>query len=226
MKILHLSDTHGIHSSLGLDGVDVVAFTGDESNYRDPVMNEKEFYTWFEWFQSLEVEHKLYIPGNHSAYVYNNESYVKRLLKDAGIIWLHQERHEIDGIVFYGDAYSPAFGNWYYMKDRSKLNKNWKNIPDDVNVLLTHTPPKGILDLATRPNGGLEQCGCSALTKRIIELKNLRLHLFGHIHNNGELINFGALKRYGIFFSNGTVVADDAMTQSWTNVPNIFEING
>lgn len=232
MKILHISDTHGIHSSLDLDGVDVIAFTGDESNYREPIMNEKEFYRWFEWFESLDVWTKLYIPGNHSAYVYNNESYVKGLFKENGIEWLHQRRFVLDGVVFYGDAYSPLFGNWYYMKQRNRLHDIWEAIPDDVNVLLTHTPPKGILDLAHRPNRTVEQAGCNNLFKRIKKLKDLKLHLFGHIHDNGELINFGVLKRYDILFSNGTLVEDDTLTKywtdapNWTNVPNIFEING
>jgi 3',5'-cyclic AMP phosphodiesterase CpdA len=52
MKIFHVSDTHGLHHQINIpNDIDVLAFTGDESNHRDPYRNEAEFYDFAEWFR-------------------------------------------------------------------------------------------------------------------------------------------------------------------------------
>jgi len=69
-------------------------------------------------------------------------------------------------------------------------------IPDDVNVLITHGPPSGILDL----NDDDEYCGCVNLLHRIKELTKLKCHVFGHIHNE-----YGTKEKYGIKFVNASL---------------------
>lgn len=50
LRVLHLSDTHGFHDLLNVpQDIDVLAFTGDESNRRDPYFNEAEFYDFAEF---------------------------------------------------------------------------------------------------------------------------------------------------------------------------------
>jgi hypothetical protein len=46
--------------------------------------------------------------------------------------------------------YTPTFGyGWAFNKDRTKLDRIWRNIIDeDVDIVITHGPPKGILDLS------------------------------------------------------------------------------
>ena len=52
-----------------------------------------------------------------------------------------------------------------------------KQIPHDINVLITHSPPFGILDFDDNIN-----YGCRDLLN-VVEQINPRYHLFGHIHN-------------------------------------------
>jgi hypothetical protein len=33
------------------------------------------------------------------------------------------------------------------MKKRTQLDVVWQSVPDDVDILITHGPPKGVLDL-------------------------------------------------------------------------------
>jgi Icc-related predicted phosphoesterase len=47
-----------------------------------------------------------------------------------------------------------------------------------IQILITHTPPYGVLDLTRR---GIN-AGCESLLERMVKLKDLRLHVFGHIH--------------------------------------------
>jgi len=50
--------------------------------------------------------------------------------------------------------------------------KKMENIPDDVDILITHVPPYGILD----ENSGSEEV-LNALCN-----KNMKVHIFGHAH--------------------------------------------
>lgn len=184
MKIYHISDTHSYHNLLNINEseIDVIVHTGDGTNYRDPIRNEKEFFDFINWYAQVLVKNRIYIPGNHDSWVATFERQAKREFEDRGIIYLNKKEITIDGVKFYGDGISPTFGNWVFMADRSKMHKHWDLIPEDVNVLLTHTPPKGILDLSENRNGRIEMCGCSALFKKVRKLDNIKLHAFGHIH--------------------------------------------
>lgn len=47
-----------------------------------------------------------------------------------------------------------------------------------MQILVTHTPPNGILDRTRR--GVI--AGCESLKSRLSHLKDIKLHVFGHIH--------------------------------------------
>ena len=51
MKILHITDSHTFHNQLKLQDADVLCFTGDATNYRDPSLNHKEFRDFYEWVE-------------------------------------------------------------------------------------------------------------------------------------------------------------------------------
>lgn len=225
MRIYHISDSHGFHSEYKVPtDIDVVCFTGDESNHRNTFLNHSEFLDFVKWYAQVPVEYKLYIPGNHSTFVYHNEKEAKNILKENGIIWLNKEEVVIDGVKFYGDGISPTFGDWVYMCKRETIGRHWELIPDDVNVLLTHTPPKGILDLTETNLHTVELCGCSALRKRIISLSDLMYHCFGHIHNGHGIENIGLRKIHGKTFSNAAGVEDGKFSKGLIFNGNILEI--
>ena len=96
------------------------------------------------------------------------------------------------------------------MKDRVKLDRYWTQaMPSYLDILVTHGPPKGILDLSYDTTNKLEFCGCNAFKKRMLQLQP-ELCLFGHIHNCQDLINAGTTKlsAYKTTYSNGSVVTD------------------
>ena len=62
MNILHLSDTHGAHRSLGrLPEADVIVHSGDIA------MNgsSSEALDFMRWFSALPYAHKIFVAGNH-----------------------------------------------------------------------------------------------------------------------------------------------------------------
>ncbi len=95
----------------------------------------------------------------------------------------------IDGVKFYGSPYQPEFFNWAFNLPRGyALKQKWAQIPLDTNVLITHGPPYGMLDMVVdnKYNQGRDlHQGCEELIEKVIDLKDLKLHCFGHLHLNG-----------------------------------------
>ena len=182
MKILHISDTHGCHRRLhDLPQADIVVHSGDFT------MNgsEQEALDFMNWFCDLPYLQKIFICGNHDECLYG--ATIDGL--DGNVHYLCNSGIEIEGLKFYG---VPMF-----MGDciSDRQIKHYANIPDDTDILITHTPPFGILDFDDNINYGSEE-----LLSRISVVQP-RLHLFGHIHSQ-----HGITVLDGTIFSNGAIM--------------------
>ena len=224
MKILHFSDSHGLHRQLEIpEGIDLIIFSGDESNHRNPVLNEPESRDFLEWFAQLKAEHKVMVAGNHSTAI-EKRLVTKAEIEKMGICYLENEEVSIDGLKIWGSPFSPTFGDWAFMKSRGKLPLLWEQIPKDTDIVVTHTPPMGILDLTYDLHCQLQFCGCRNLLKQIRRIHPV-LHLFGHIHNQKEIHNAGSTTLSGsqTIFSNGCVVTDFKL-DSLSSHGNVFNL--
>lgn len=225
VKIWHISDTHSFHGLLKVpNDIDVILHSGDASNYKDPYKNEQEMLDFIEWYGSLDTAFKIYVAGNHDTSV-EKKFITRKTFEDKGIIYLENESVEILGINIFGSPITPTFGQWSFMKSRNKMHQIWDNIPPDTNIIVTHGPPKGKLDLSIDHYGNLEFCGCNNLRKRVLELQNLQLITYGHIHNCEGIINAGIIKESvnDIIYSNGSVVTDGKFGKLSSN-GNIIEL--
>jgi Icc-related predicted phosphoesterase len=226
MKIYHISDTHTYHDQLTIpEGIDMVIHSGDCSNPRDPYNNEPEVRNFIHWFKSLPIKHKVYVAGNHDTSI-EKKLVTKKDFTDAGIIYLEDDLVEIQGVMIYGNPYTPQFGQWAFMKDRVKLDRYWTQaMPGYVDILVTHGPPKGILDKSYDRNNYLECCGDKSLLNKVLEVQPA-YHLFGHIHNCKDIVNAGMqkLSTCDTWFSNGSVVTDGKFGTLSSN-GNIIEID-
>jgi len=100
----------------------------------------------------------------------------------------------------------------------AELAEKWKLIPDDVDILITHGPPNGILDLVPR-HGWDEKTGCEELRKRVEEIAEfgrLKLHVFGHIH-----CGYGVHEEHGVKFVNASICDEDYRP---SNKPIVIDI--
>ena len=198
MRILFISDTHGYHEQLYIPSADLIICCGDESNHRNPHVNEGESYKFFEWFSRLDVEHKVFVPGNHStaiqAGLITNEDY-------PGIRFLIHQLTTIEGIRIFGSPYTPTFGkDWAYMKNANRMQQVWESVPP-CDILVTHGPPKGILDVCEdkATKGRFVHVGCKSLLNKVQQLRPA-VHAFGHIHDEPDCYNHGTLQRDGMTF--------------------------
>jgi Icc-related predicted phosphoesterase len=224
LKLWHISDTHSYHNLLQVPECDIVIFSGDESNYKDPYLNIKEFNEFIVWYSLLPIKYKIFVAGNHSAAI------AKGLVKkqdfiNKGIIYLENDYAEIEGLTIFGSPITPTFHDWYFMKSRDKMDKFWSNV-EPVDIMVTHGPPKYILDLSENKEHKLEFCGDKSLYRHVIERIKPILHCMGHIHNYKGIENSGIKKimNCDTIFSNGAVVEDGKFGNLIGN-GNLFEID-
>jgi Icc-related predicted phosphoesterase len=225
MRIWHISDTHTFHDLLKIpEGIDMVIHSGDCSNPRDPYNNEPEVRQFIHWYKSLPIKHKVYVAGNHDTSI-EKKLVTKKDFEDYNIYYLEDDLITLQGLLIYGNPYTPQFGQWAFMKDRVKLDRYWtKAMPGYIDILVTHGPPKGILDKSYSREDVLEMCGDKSLLNKVLEVEP-KYHLFGHIHNCQNIINAGIQKLSvcDTWFSNGSVVTDGKFGMLSSN-GNIFEI--
>jgi len=207
MKTWLISDTHSYHDLLTVpEDIDMVIHAGDSTNPYGWVQNQPEFEAFYEWFVYLPIQYKVLIAGNHDAWA--TKKYNVDRVKESGIHYLEHEYVELAGLKIFGSPYTPNFGEWHFMKDRSKLDEYWKQVPENLDILVTHGPPKGILDLSRNRDNVLEYCGDQALFNRVVGDIKPKYHVFGHIHNFEDCINQGRRIYKDITFINASVVTD------------------
>ena len=181
MKIVIISDTHGDHRALGQLEGDILIHCGDLENlfHHDPAAIEE----MDNWFGQQNFDHILCIGGNHDLTLEARHRMGQKPFKNA--IFLHDEEFIVDGVKFYGSSWVPWLHDHAFYADDRELRDAWAKIPRDVDVLITHTPPAGCLDVSSR---GLI-LGCQYLTNRLKHL-NPTLHCFGHVHaSTGSLVS-------------------------------------
>lgn len=176
MKIVTFSDTHGQHASVRLtkflfdNAGDLLLFAGDlQANHFD---DGKSFV---KWLASLPYKHKICVFGNHDG---NYEYTLEEANKYDNIKFLMNESINIDGINIFGSPNSVLFMDWYFMYPDNELKDIYEKIPNNTNILLTHTPPFQILD----ETFDKYNAGSKSLLDRISELNELKYNIFGHIH--------------------------------------------
>jgi len=218
VKLWHISDTHGLHSSLKVPtGIDIVIHSGDASNFRDPWLNKPELDHFLKWFSKLEIKHKIFVPGNHDTSL--EKGLISRdLIESLGIHLLINEEVVVEGLRIWGSPHVPRYGDWAYMKPRGTINRVWEGIPEGLDILVTHGPPKSILDATYNEKNEVELIGDGALFKEVMK-KKPKYMLFGHCHSVDDIRNAGCkiLSNADTFFSNGSCCDDGKMDAPTSN---------
>lgn len=207
MKIQAFGCTHGFHEGIKIEeGVDMLIHTGDESNSRAPEINRNECINFLEWYAIQDAKYKIFVAGNHSTAI--EKKLVRRdEIEEYGIIYLEHESIEIEGLKIFGSPYTPNFNDWSFMRDRSKMDKLWKHIPDDTDILIIHGPPKGILDLTEDRDAILKQVGDMSLLTHIKRVRP-KHHFFSHVHDRGVIQNRGTKIQGDTQYHNVNCVED------------------
>ena len=204
-KITFISDTHTKHKHLtnDLPGGDILIHCGDISS-RGYMTEIKNF---LEWFDSIKgYEHKIFIAGNHDFGFQDNPKECAKLLQDyPTVTYLEDSSVIVDGIKIYGSPWQPWFHNWAFNVNRGwDIAQKWEKIPQDTDILITHGPSLGILDITNVS----ERVGCEDLYKRVMEI-NPKVHACGHIHSS-----YGMKEIDGMTFINASNLGEDYLYQN------------
>jgi Icc-related predicted phosphoesterase len=198
MRILHISDTHSSHNLLeNLPKADIIVHSGDASF----AGSENEVLDFMNWFCDLDYPHKIFIAGNHDDCLYGEQ--IEGLPDNCH--YLCHSGIEIEEIKFWG---VPLF-----IGDTLKDGRTaylMKQIPENTDVLISHSPPYGILDFDDNIH-----YGCSDLLE-VIERITPRYHLFGHIH-----ANHGIKKIKQTTYVNSAIMNEE---YKFINKPTLLEI--
>ncbi|KII88933.1 hypothetical protein PLICRDRAFT_40565 [Plicaturopsis crispa FD-325 SS-3] len=193
-RFVCISDTHS--RKFPIPPGDVLLHAGDLSS-RGTLAKLK---VTIEWLMTLPHPTKIIIAGNHDLCLDENWSHGDERVPSHEIIaartLLHSQAVQDSGIIYlqyeactfkttsgkewnvFGFPGSPLYAGGAFQYPDSEADKICACIPHDTAILLTHTPPYGILD-TTRKG---KHAGCKALKAQMNTLEACRLHVFGHIH--------------------------------------------
>lgn len=209
MRIVCISDTHNINEALEVPEGDLLIHAGDATAEGERWEVEK----FAEWFNALPHRHKIFVAGNHDWMFQLENRDARALLRD--VHYLEDDCVTVEGLKIHGSPWTPQYKHyvWAYILGRgAPLAEKWAMIPDDVDVLVTHCPPEGILDAS----GSGERAGCAELLRKVLEIRP-RLHVFGHMHPS-----HGVLDRDGVIFANASISGDNGYTPDFE--PLVFDL--
>jgi Icc-related predicted phosphoesterase len=229
VKLVIISDTHNQIGTSGqsegyraprisrleLPEGDVLIHCGDHTASGKRSQLEKGA----EWLGGYKdrFRHILAVAGNHDFVCEDFPTLARKTFAREGIKYLCDSRFEIDGVLFYGSPWQPWFYDWAFnfpqINGDTFARSIWSKVPDATNVLITHGPPSGILD---KTYGGEDtRAGCPFLRGRIEELEHLKVHAFGHIHEQN-----GKFEKDGVTFINAAICDREnyAPKQRWHEI--------
>lgn len=187
VTIVCISDTHNSQSALP-DG-DVLIHAGDLTQSGTLV----ELQATLDWLKAQPHAHKIVIAGNHDTILdpSRDPRHERARLDWGDIIYLCDQSVAVccssgRRLHIYGSPFSPRHGNWAFQYPRSE--DVWAGrVPEGVDILITHGPPRGHLDLM--------RLGCTHLLRELWRTRPL-LHVSGHVHEGygQEWLGFDGLQ--------------------------------
>ncbi len=212
MRIVCMSDTHGMHRQVDVPDGDVLVHAGDITAHG----SQAEVGEFIRWLGEQPHKHKVFIPGNHDRSLETRRR--QACLSDVpeGVHYLCDSAIELDRVKFYGSPWTPKFFNWAFMLDRHDMDLVWQHVPEDTDVLVTHGPPYGHGDLAPRGR----HAGCVELLWLLSGVADPpALHVFGHIHEGYGVTKSDAIPE--TTFVNAAICTGDYRP---TNKPIVVDL--
>ena len=230
IKICAISDLHGTLPEI-TEPSEIMLIAGDIC----PVWNHSRGYQkqWLEeefvpWVNKLPIEIVFLIGGNHDFCLetYGKQSFwideVLRKPTNGKIVYLHHQAYDYitnDGLTLklFGTPYCHQFGNWAFMKQDDVLVERFKNIPEEIDILISHDPAYcfGNTDAIIQRDG--RHVGNVPLKERLLSMeKPPAIVVTGHIHSGDHNIT----QYKGIYCFNASILDE---TYSEEYVPKYFE---
>ena len=171
-----IADLHGFYPKL--EGGDLLIVAGDLTA-RD---TGSEHLKFIEWLCEQKYRKKVFILGNHDNYTSFNEP----IEDNRGFSYLCDSCTEFEGLKIWGSPWTKTFEGMnskckaFTVDTDEELAEKYKLIPNDTEILITHGPAICMLDRTIENR----HVGSVNLSAQLGFLNNLKLHIFGHIHES------------------------------------------
>lgn len=172
VTIVCLSDTHELHREVDVPYGDVLIHAGDFTMMSRSQSAISDFNAWLG-----ELPHplKIVVPGNHDYFIEGAGSKPHQITNATVLV---NESIEVMGLRIWGSPTTIHQGGAFAMSLAADRKALYESIPKNVDVLITHGPPLGILDAAP---GTSTHVGCQELLEAVTQ-RSPKLHVFGHVH--------------------------------------------
>lgn len=202
MKILSISDTHGVLPKPPTEEFDVFIHAGDiapcvtllgniesvhvsfPATQAEIAEAQMKWYadTFVPWINSINAKRKVIIPGNHDL---ATERFLYRFqnLMDANRIdLLLCSSVDVPNVgIIYGTPYIVPVGRWAWMAPDNNREYLFSLVPQEVDILISHSPPYGICD-EVNPGTNI---GIPEMNKEFFASRSIGMVLCGHCHESG-----------------------------------------
>ncbi|CAF0927512.1 unnamed protein product [Adineta ricciae] len=176
LRFVCVSDTHNQIDQIFIPYGDVFIHCGDAVYYNT---SSQDIVRFNEFVGTLPHKWKLFVSGNHCVCLNPKQpDRSQKLLSN--MIYLQDQLIDIEGVRIYGSPWRPKRGCFYRAEafgyDPKNIGRDkWSNIPENIDLLLTHGPPYSVRDYNS---------GCPQLLDEIVTRVRPRIHMFGHMHGS------------------------------------------
>lgn len=178
-----IADLHGNY--LKLEGGDLLIIAGDLTG-NDSDEEHKDFIFWLAQLQTSEHKYKkvIYIGGNHDNFLYDPNRHGAIKTTTWNIDYLCDSGTEFEGFKIWGSPWTTTFKGMnpmckaFTVDTEIQLGDKFESIPWDTDILITHSPPRNVLDKTIDGRN----VGSNYLYAWFKYVERPMLHVFGHIH--------------------------------------------
>ena len=189
MDITCIADLHGFRPEL--EGGDLLIVAGDLTK-RDTF--EEHLDAW-QWLVNQSYKRIVLIAGNHDNFTQSHDGHGLITHWGPRLTYLCDSGTEFEGLKIWGSPWTSAFEGMnpkcmaFTVDEEEELAAKWAWIPHDMDILITHSPPYGILDeVESDEHCTSYKVGSRSLFAWLNYVGRPRLHVFGHIHGGyGQL---------------------------------------
>jgi hypothetical protein len=214
MRIVALSDQHGHLPAI--PPCDLVIIAGDVCPDRvGPFLAARDHpdqqKVWFNrnvrpWLARAAAAHTILTWGNHDwcgqACSFRHDS--PAAASTTGLQILVDTATTVpvgpggDAVTVWATPWSSQFMDWAFMKPPADLERIYAQIPEQIDILVSHQPPYGFGDrYRHQPSGRAEHLGSRELLAAIDRIRP-KLVICGHIHDGHGRFDYDGVPIYNV----------------------------